>query len=55
MIAITIPQIILTAFLSLLGFALLLLILVIAVRVKVTLKIKDDLELFISFFGITEL
>ena len=52
MIAITIPQIILTAFLSLLGFALLLLILVIAVRVKVTLKIKDDLELFISFFGI---
>lgn len=52
MIAITIPQIILTAFLSILGFVLLLLILVIAVRVKVTLKIKEDFELFITFLGI---
>lgn len=52
MIDITLPQIILTVFLSLLGFTFLLLALIIAVRVRVTLKIKDELSLFITAFGI---
>lgn len=52
MIDITVPQIILTVFLSLLGFILLLLTLIIAIRVKVTLKIRDELTLFITAFGI---
>ncbi len=52
MIAITVPQIILTVFLSLLGLIVLLLTLMIAVRVKVNLKIQDELSLFISFLGV---
>ena len=52
MIAITVPQIILTVFLSILGFILLLLTLIIAVRIKVHLKIQDELTLCVSFLGI---
>ena len=52
MIAITVPQIILTVILGLLGFILLLLTLIIAVRIKVHLKIQDELTLYVSFLGI---
>ncbi len=52
MINITVPQIILTVFLSLLGLILVLLTLIIAIRVKITLKIGDELTLYITAFGV---
>lgn len=52
MINITTPQIILTVILSLLGLILLIFTLAIVLRVKITLKIKEELSLFITFLGV---
>ncbi len=52
MINITTPQIILTVVLSLLGLILLLFTLAIVLRVKITLKIEEELSLFITFLGV---
>ena len=52
MISITTQQIVLTVILSLLGLILLLFTLAIVLRVKVTLKIEEELSLFITVLGI---